>query len=129
MNQNFNTLLEAIEFSLILEDDQKQVMIATIKAGEPYPAELVDAIKAFLQASISFYEVSGELLKEDIRELDKQLTAKNIQERATEVIAIVDDFMQKIKKIEGDFEKQAENIIKEKGEKAEIAAIRQSLKS
>lgn len=140
MDKNFTTLLDSIEFSPLLEDEQKWALIGALENGEPYSQELATAVSEFVKATISFMYFAEEAFSLRVEDLDAEIAAVDaqendledvtqMQEKARKIIVIVNNFMAEAKKIEADLETKVEKIVKEKGESTEIAAIQQFLKN
>jgi len=137
MNTNYTSLCDAIEYSPLLADEQKMLIIDQIEAGEPFSPELAEVIVQFANMSIEFEQIVEDATKERVLELDaklremdtEEMSESEIQEKAKEIISIVDEFLAESKKIEKDYDETVESLVHENAEVSEIDAIRSKLKS
>ena len=133
MDNDFSDLLDYIEVSPVLDREQKLLLVASIEAGEPFSKELIESVMALLKAGITYENINQEDLKIRLSEIDKQILKfdnsdpKKIQKKAREIIALVDNFLAEMKRVDKKFDDEIEGVVhQEEGEEAN--AIRAFLK-
>ncbi len=128
MNPQYTALLNGVEYSPLLSDTQKWVLIEQIEQGEPYSEELLQAIVEFLRTTTVLEDIAQDILQERLKEIDGTLEGKpenkaEIRKRASQIVSLVNNFMEEMKKMEKEYDEKVEAIITQQGDKSEIDDI------
>lgn len=134
--QEIFTLILGIVNSPILSEEEKDLLLSELKAGEPYSEELFFALTQFIITTVAYVDAQEiELtekalqLRAEIKELKTKLQGDPEKNRKAvqQIINLTNNFLAELDKQEADFEKEVEKIIHEKGEEADIQSIRSLL--
>lgn len=130
-------LVAAIQTAPFLSEEERDIILDTLKDGEPYPEELFEVLSEFIVTMFAYQDYEEEMLTEKAIQLRAEIddltqkTKENpeeIRNRVKRMITVTNKFLEQLKVEEKGFQEEIEGIIHDKKEGAQVNALHEFLK-